>query len=87
MRDVLGIAALVGALGFAAAGYSLMDSSGYEKLLALFMWLGSFGLLLVGLGALRDSRHPGVARAAKGLFWILVGLMVLLTLVERFGGA
>jgi hypothetical protein len=85
MRDVLGFAVLVGALLFGILGWSMFADTGYLKLLGVLMLLAAFGLLLVALGALRDSRHPGLARAATWLFWILVGLMVLLSLSERFG--
>ncbi len=86
MRDVLGFAALFGALFCGILGWSLLGEDGYVKLLGVLMCIGSFGLLLVALGALRESRHPGLARGAGWLFWILVGLMALMTLSERFGG-
>lgn len=86
MRDVFGFAALFGALLCGILGWSLLDDDGYIKLFGVLMFISSFGLLLVALGALRDSRHPGLARAAGWLFWILVGLMVLTSLSERFGG-
>ncbi len=86
MRDVLGFAALFGALSCGVLGWSLLGEDGYLKLLGVLLFIGSFGLLLVAMGALRDSRHRGIARAASWLFWILAGLMVLLSLSERFGG-
>lgn len=86
MRDILGFATLIGALVCGILGWSLLDADGYLKLFGVLMFIGSFGLLLVAMGTLRDSKHPGLARAAGWLFWILAGLMVLMSLSERFGG-
>lgn len=87
MRDAFGFDALFGALLCGGLGGSMLGGDGYLKLLGVLLFLGSFGLLLVAMGALRESRHPGLARAANGLFWILAGLIVLLSPSERFGGA
>ena len=86
MRDVFGFVALVGALFCGILGWSMLDEDGYLKLLGVLFLIGSPGLLLVSMGALRESRHQGLARAANWLFWILAGLMLLLSLSERFGG-
>jgi hypothetical protein len=86
MREFIGFGLLAGALFFGVSGWSMRGEDGYEKLLALFMLMGAVGLLLAAFGVLRESRNPGVARAAGWLFWILGGLLVLLSLSERFGG-
>ncbi len=86
MRDVFGFVALFGALVFGLLGWSMLDEDGYLKLLGVLILLCAPGLLLVSMGALRESRHAGLARGANWLFWILGGLMLLLSLSERFGG-
>jgi hypothetical protein len=86
MRDVLGFAALFGALSFGLLGWSMLDEDGYLKLLGVLFVVCCPGLLLVSMGALRESRHEGLARGANWVFWILAGLILLMSLSERFGG-
>lgn len=86
MRDVFGFVALSGAVLSGIAGWAMLGEGGYLKLLGVLVLMGAIGLLMVALGALKASGHPGIARAATWLFWILVGIMALMTLAERFGG-
>lgn len=86
MRDVFGFITLFGALFCGVLGWSLLDQDGYLKLFGVLVLLCAPGLLLVSMGALRESRHQGLARGANWLFWILAGLMLLSSLSERLGG-
>ncbi len=86
MQTFVAGAALIGALLFGVMGWALLGEGGYLKLLGVLLLAATIGLLLVGLQALRGSGNPALARAAAWGFWLIVGAMVLLSVVERFGG-
>lgn len=86
MANFIAVAALIGAVVFGLMGWSLLGEGGYMKLLGVLLLPASIGLLLIGLRALGEGRHPGIARAAKWAFWLLIAGAALLSLSERIAG-